>query len=485
MAPTPPDLRREGTVRRPGGRKAALAALLAGSSLVIGCDAPVEPIACAAPTVVRSSVAPSPNNVLSAIVSAEVRSADSVAVRFGRAAAAMDAVTPAVTPLADSVVMPLFALHPAADYGMQVIAFNRCAQTVGPVLSFATGTLPSDLPSYSAAGPDPSPGYVVFGAGKYGLVIDNAGRVVWYHRFPNGPGLNFQAQPNGRYVARPTPATAGEVARWVEIDPLGTITRTLGCARGLQSRFHEMLAEPDGSYWLLCDEVRTVNLSAAGGSSQATVMGTAVQHLSVTGDVLFDWTPFDHLKIDLQALPAGDQAGGVINWTHGNALDLDSAGNLLVSFRNLSEVTKINTRTGAVVWRMGGPRNQFTLENIGAPAFSRQHGVRATGAGRFLLLDNLGDPLASRAERYEFDEARLTVRLSASYASSTGAVAQTGGTTQSLPGGRTLVSYGSGGSVEEYDAAGNVVWKIEGKPGYVFRAQRIRSLYRPGAGDPR
>jgi hypothetical protein len=472
-------------VRPPYARKAALVALLVGSSWALGCDGPVEPTPCATPEVIGSTVSSNRNNALSATVATAVRAADSVALRFGRVAERMDSVTPAVAARGDSALIPLFGLFSAADYSVQVVAFNRCAESVGAVIRFATDTLPADLPSYTAAGPAPSPGYVVFGAGKYGLVIDNAGRVVWYHRFPNGPGLNFQAQPNGRYVARPTPATAGEVARWVEIDPLGTITRTLGCARGLQSRFHEMLAEPDGSYWLLCDEVRTVNLSAAGGSSQATVLGTAVQHLSATGDVLFDWTPFDHFQIDLQALPAGDQAGGVINWTHGNALDLDSAGNLLVSFRNLSEVTKINTRTGAVVWRMGGPRNQFTLENIGAPAFSRQHGVRATGAGRFLLLDNLGDPLASRAERYEFDEARRTVRLSASYASSTGAVAQTGGTTQNLPGGRTLVSYGSGGSVEEYGAAGNGVWKIEGKPGYVFRAQRIRSLYRPGAGDPR
>jgi hypothetical protein len=54
-----------------------------------------------------------------------------------------------------------------------------------------------------------------------------------------------------------------------------------------------------------------------------------------------------------------------------------------------------------------------------------------------------------------------------------------------LGGGHTLVSYGSGAGVEEYDATGKVVWRLTGNPGYVFRAQRIRSLYRPGVGDPR
>ncbi len=156
-----------------------------------------------------------------------------------------------------------------------------------------------------------------------------------------------------------------------------------------------------------------------------------------------------------------------------------------MSFRNLSEVTKIDTRSGAVIWRLGGARNEFTFENGEVPAFARQHGVRALGGDQLVLLDNLGHPLASRAERYEVDAVRRVERLSGSYGSAAGIVAQLGGTTQSLPGGHTLVSFGSGGGVEEYDAASRVVWRLMGNPGYVFRAQRIRSLYRPGVGDPR
>ena len=54
-----------------------------------------------------------------------------------------------------------------------------------------------------------------------------------------------------------------------------------------------------------------------------------------------------------------------------------------------------------------------------------------------------------------------------------------------MPDGRTLVSFGTAGRVEEYDATGNVVWRIEASPGYVFRAQRMKSLYQPGVGLPR
>lgn len=78
----------------------------------------------------------------------------------------------------------------------------------GDPLHLTTGSLPPDLPRYSAGGTDPSPGYVVFAAGRYGLVIDNTGRVVWYRHFPDGAGLNFMAQPTGRYVRRPPDAGA-------------------------------------------------------------------------------------------------------------------------------------------------------------------------------------------------------------------------------------------------------------------------------------
>ena len=470
-------------MRQPGGRSAPLGALLAVLACGGASEGLVEP-ACIAPLFARVDVAADPANALRAFASAVVQGADSAIVRFGTGAA-RDSITPAIVPSGDTIFTPVLGLEPNRGYGAQLVAWNDCGATESHVIAFETGALPTDLPRYSAEGVDPAPGYVVLGAGSYALVIDNAGRVVWYHHFPNGPGLNFQAQPNGRYAARP-PSPAGVVGSWMEIAPTGELTRTLGCARGLQPRMHDMIAEPDGGYWLLCDEVRTIDLSAQGASREARVVGTSVQHRSANGDVLFDWSPFDHFDVQLGILDPADRNAAVLNWTHGNALDLDADGTLVVSFRNLSEVTKIDTRTGAVVWRLGGADNQFTFEDVvERPVFTRQHGVRMVGAGQLLLLDNLGQSLGSRAERYVVDESRRSARLSSAYGSAAGLVAQVGGTTQALRGGHTLVSYGNGGGVEEYDSTGRVVWRLTGNPGYVFRAQRIQSLYRPGAGDPR
>src|SRR6185369_10590363 len=120
-------------------------------------------------------------------------------------------------------------------------------------------------------------------AGRYGLVIDNTGRVVWYRRFADGPGLNFMATSNGKYVLRPPVLDPNALAPWLEVDPEGNITRSFGCAGGLPSRFHDLIRMPDDSYWIMCDEVRSMDLSSLGGVAGAQVMGTDIEHLSATG----------------------------------------------------------------------------------------------------------------------------------------------------------------------------------------------------------
>ena len=447
-------------------------------------DGPVGVPAVQPPIFLSATAAPGAHNVLSALVSVRARHADSASVRYRPVGASgMASITTPMVPLAgESATIPVLGLEPAARYVMEVLAHGAGGVASTTLPEQGTGALPADLPRYTAGGADPSPGYVTFAAGRYALVIDNSGRVVWYRRFPDGAGLNFMAQPTGRYTIRPpTPAT-GDIEPWLELDPSGEVTRTFGCAGGLSSRLHDVLLAPDGSHWILCDETRTIDLTASGGVADAQVTGTVVQHVARGGELLFQWSPFG--QFDITDIPLAERAVRNVNWTHGNALDLDADGNLVLSFRNLSEVTKIDVRTGAIIWRMGGRRNQFAFVDAASPAFARQHSARAH-AGGLLLLDNLGDPAETRAEHYVVDEGARTVRLARSYGSAPPVVTEIGGTVQPLAGGRTLVTFGTAGRVEEFDATGRLVWRIDGHAGYVFRAQRIASLYAPGAGTPR
>jgi len=462
-------------------RRTTAAALCA---VVLACSP--EPLlleAPAPPVIVQTSAAVNPGNVLSFVVTVDVRDADSVAARFHLSGEAGDSVTPAVAVRGDSALIPVLGLLPASRYSLRVVAFGRGDSAAGIPVELVTGVLPGDLPSYTAGGPDPSPGFVAFSAGAYGLVIDNTGRVVWYHRFPNGAGLNFMALPNGRYLAHPPTPDVTDLEPFIEIDPLGNVTRTRNCAGGLPSRFHDLLVDPDGGYWIMCDQTRVMDLSALGGQASARVTGTVVQHVTAAGALAFAWSPFDHLAIT--DLDPASRSGPTVNWTHGNSIDLTPEGDVLISFRSLNEITKISTATGNVVWRMGGLANQFTFLDSPVPPFSSQHSLRLTGSGLLLLLDNLGTPGESRAKRFLLNQATRIAQLVQSYASTPAVVTSIGGTVQGLSGGRTLVTFGTAGRVEEFDAEGRLVWQIVGNAGYVFRAQRIASLYRPGVGSAR
>jgi len=224
-------------------RRFAVAALLS----VQACDSFVEPYACELPEITATGITPTPTNVLGAVTTVNVQSADSVVVSYFRTGAASDTFSVSTESPDESTDVVLLGLHSSSAYEALAQAYNACGKQTGTRITFSTGALPADLPVYSASGIDPAPGYVAFAAGNYGIVIDNSGRIVWYHRFPNGPGLNFQAQKNGRYLARP-PSPPGQPGQWIEIDVLGNVTRTLACARGLQPRMHDILVKEDGSY---------------------------------------------------------------------------------------------------------------------------------------------------------------------------------------------------------------------------------------------
>ena len=104
--------------------------------------------------------------------------------------------------------------------------------------------------------------------------------------------------------------------------------------------------------------------------------------------------------------------------------------------------------------------------------------MRVGAPGELLLLDNLGEVTSSRVERYSLSLASHSASLVQVANPLQPLVGSLGGSVQRLARDHMLVSYGNG-HVVEYDGSGSIVWRIEGDPGYFFRAERIRSLYRP------
>jgi hypothetical protein len=421
-----------------------------------------------------------PQNVLAAAVLVRATGYDSAYIE-AQAGAGPSQTTPAVAFGGDTIVrVPVLGLDTATAYTFRVVLTeDGAADHVVDSLPFTSGSLPAWIPAMGSIGTSGESGYVALSLPDGAVTVDNDGKVVWYHYSPNGVLNSFQAHPSGSYTILSAAGTGG--TEFLVLNVLGEQTGTLACV-GRPTRFHDLLVGVDGDVWILCDETRVMDLSGVGGNPAASVTATVVQHVDADGTLLWEWNAFDHFDITDQ--PSADRSGPNVNFTHGNGIGFDTDGNLLLGFRSLSEVTKVDRSTGAVIWRLGGLRNEFTILNDPKGTFERQHGVRAAGAGTIQLLDN-GLQAPSRLVRYRLNGTNHTADMEWAFIDSPTTWTLVGGTTQFHPDGHATVSFGRAGRVIEVDQNGLRIWELTGLDGvYVFRAQRLGSLYAAGRNEP-
>mgnify|MGYP001337750643 CR=1 FL=1 len=421
-----------------------------------------------------------PENVLAAAVVVRAEAYDSARVEYRAGAAGPTARTPAVGFAGDTTVrIPVLGLDTATTYTFRVVlAVAGTPDSTVDSLPFTSGSLPAWIPAIGSIGTSGEPGYLALSLPDGGVIVDNAGRVVWYHHSPNGTLNSFQAHPAGVYTLL---GTGSPETEFRILNTLGEQTGTLACV-GRPTRFHDLLLASGGDAWLLCDENRIMDLSTLGGDPAALVTGTVVQHIDSTGALLWEWNAFDHF--DITDLPLAERTGPNVNFTHGNGIGFDSDGKLLLGFRSLSEVTKVDPITGTVIWRFGGLRNEFTILNDPKGSFEHQHGVRAAGPGQVQVLDN-GFAAPSRLTRYLVNPVSHSALLEWQFIDAPTTWTLVGGSTQYHPDGHATVSFGRAGRVVEVDQAGNRIWELTGLDGtYVFRVQRLESLYAAGRSEP-
>jgi hypothetical protein len=178
-------------------------------------------------------------------------------------------------------------------------------------------------------------------------------------------------------------------------------------------------------------------------------------------------------------IPPSARTSARVNLTHGNAITMDHTGNLLLSLRSLDQVMNIDVETGDVLWRLGGTRNEFTFVNDSKGTFEGQHGIRVVAPGIIQLLDN-GDVAPSRMVRYHINPVAHTALTLHEFIDAPTTFTAVGGGTDAYPNGHGGVTFGVAGRVVEVDEVGNRAWELTGiDSAYVFRIQRISSLYAP------
>jgi hypothetical protein len=273
----------------------------------------------------------------------------------------------------------------------------------------------------------------------YLMIVGNAGGSVFARPAPQFC-TDFKVQPDGRLTYYDTNTT-----KFYAMDSSYAVIDSFHCGNDFYTDLHELRLLPGGHAILMGIDLEIVDMSVVvpGGNPAAAVSGLVIQELDADRNVIFQWRSWDHFQIT--DATHEDLTAASIDYVHGNAVEVDTDGNLLLSSRHMDEITKIDRTTGDMVWRMGGKNNQFTL--VGDTLwFSHQHAIRRIANGNVTLFDNgnFHDPPFSRAVEYTLDETNHTAQMVWQFRNTPDSYGNAMGYVQRLDNGSTLISWGTG-----------------------------------------
>jgi hypothetical protein len=306
---------------------------------------------------------------------------------------------------------------------------------------------------------------------RYLAILDTGLSPTWFVN-SGQTGIDFKVnQQKLSYFDKPNQS-------WIIVNEFMNEIDTLECANGYRADYHDIILTDDGGYILQAYDSIFVNMSTivSGGFENARIITLIIQEFDVNDSLVFEWNAWDHLNIsDYTNLNLTQES---IVWMHGNSIEIDNDANLIISNRRSSEIIKINRTTGNVIWCLGGPNNQYSIENDPLNGFSKQHDVRRINNGNIMLFDNGNEhePPISRAVEYSIDETEMTAELIWDYSHPEGYVGLAMGSVQRLPNNNTLINWGTlnnrGAIITEVDYDKNIVLEIEYPPN--IRCYKVR-----------
>ena len=304
----------------------------------------------------------------------------------------------------------------------------------------------------------------IIGTLGYLIISDNYGIPIYYKR-TNSHKHGFRVQPNGllTYFDAATRCFYAMDSSYVVVDTFKT-------GNGYTTDIHELQILPDGHSLLMAYDYQPVRMDtvvAGGSSATVIVVGLIIQELDINKYVVFQWRSWDHFQITDVTQDIGLD-WPLIDYVHGNAIELDYDGNLLISSRHMDEITKINRQTGEIIWRLGGKKarnNDFTFINDPV-TFSHQHDIRRLPNGNITLFDNgnLHFQQFSRAVEYQLDEQNKIANLVWSFNYDPDIYSYAMGNEQRLTNHNTIIGWGlrTGHlkTIDEVKADGTVVFEL-------------------------
>ncbi|HZU61370.1 MAG TPA: arylsulfotransferase family protein, partial [Solirubrobacteraceae bacterium] len=219
---------------------------------------------------------------------------------------------------------------------------------------------------------------------------------------------------------------------------------------------HDFLITPQGTAWLMATRTVQADLSGLGGRTNGTIHDYVIQEVEIrTGRLVWQWDGYGHIPLRASYMPV--PRVGPWDAFHLNSFQLLPDGNLLVCARNTWSVYKVSTRTGRIMWTLGGRENQFKMGP--GTRFEWQHDARLVG-NRLTLFDDASAPQEesqSSAKELLLQAGHRAVSLIHRYTHRPPLLSPAQGSMQLLPNGNVFVGWGTEPDFSEYTPAGQQI----------------------------
>lgn len=267
--------------------------------------------------------------------------------------------------------------------------------------------LPPDFPAITVtAHPDvgsATTGYYLVTSVPYAAVLDIHGTPIWYEAAESACDLESFAtdtlsyMPNAEYPYAFDPSTMFEVE---QLDGSAGSTLVLQ-SPDAPTNEHELRLLANGDYLIFADQITAhVDLTGLGTfGSDEFIDDCKVEELDPSGALVWSWLGSQHIDaVQESLLQTTNVFDGmtVDDVFHCNAIDVGSAGDLLISSRHASALYDIDKATGTVQWKLGGTAYNkdgaphIAVVNDPQGGFNLQHDARFLANGDISLFDDHG-----------------------------------------------------------------------------------------------
>jgi hypothetical protein len=371
----------------------------------------------------------------------------------------------------------LLGLTSDTQYYYRVVIWDGDEAGRSKLQSVSTGNLPVGLPQLDRTGTGHNQFTIVPILGRSTgvtavTILNPEGEIVWYQT--DDRDLDFyraRLSRDGKSIIYNAASISGNPAENSELVRVA-LDGSSQSSIPVPLLAHDFVELPDGTLAAMVVEYRDFE--------GERLRGDQIVEVSADGELTPVWSSWDCFD---PAVHRGDDPEQ--GWTFGNALDYDPAENAYyLGMRNFSSIAKIPRGSRSCEWVLGLVGSTFEFAP-GAARFLHQHQFQLRG-NRLLVLDNDGNPNASRVLEYELDLERNVATQVWSYVSNPSVRTFVLGEPIRFDNGDTFINWSAAGQMERVTAAGEVSWQVNAGIGFVFAFNTLaETLYPTSSGlDP-